>query len=201
MIFWKLSEKFPPGVTAALMASTLFHQHLACVSFYSSWVNPQPSAATSCLVLPRCMPVSCCLADVLVGVVCRHPDKGLDDNYCRNPDHKPRPWCYTLDPNTVWEFCAIKPCGEFQANILCFLFPSPKVEASNPCKAVAELHDCWTVFWVGLDCIVYHVDLFIFLYHLDLPLPSYQIRVIYSFICEKWLPLRMHGLHLTYGMF
>ncbi|XP_077194140.1 hepatocyte growth factor isoform X4 [Paroedura picta] len=40
----------------------------------------------------------------------RHPDKGLDDNYCRNPDHKPRPWCYTLDPNTIWEFCAIKPC-------------------------------------------------------------------------------------------
>ncbi|XP_048357166.1 hepatocyte growth factor isoform X1 [Sphaerodactylus townsendi] len=42
----------------------------------------------------------------------RHPDKGLDDNYCRNPDHKPRPWCYTLDPNTIWEFCAIKRCAQ-----------------------------------------------------------------------------------------
>eukprot|EP00079_Xenopus_tropicalis_P034046 XP_017947817.1 PREDICTED: hepatocyte growth factor isoform X3 [Xenopus tropicalis] len=40
----------------------------------------------------------------------RYPNKGLNDNYCRNPDGKSRPWCYTLDPNTPWEFCAIKPC-------------------------------------------------------------------------------------------
>nr|XP_034984105.1 hepatocyte growth factor isoform X5 [Zootoca vivipara] len=40
----------------------------------------------------------------------KYPDKGLDDNYCRNPDNKPRPWCYTLDPNTPWEFCTIKTC-------------------------------------------------------------------------------------------
>uniref|UniRef100_A0A8C9FVT6 Hepatocyte growth factor n=1 Tax=Pavo cristatus TaxID=9049 RepID=A0A8C9FVT6_PAVCR len=42
----------------------------------------------------------------------RYPDKGFDDNYCRNPDGKLRPWCYTLDPNTPWEFCAIKTCGQ-----------------------------------------------------------------------------------------
>eukprot|EP00062_Callorhinchus_milii_P006737 gi/632947588/ref/XP_007889122.1/ PREDICTED: hepatocyte growth factor [Callorhinchus milii] len=40
----------------------------------------------------------------------RFPDEGLDDNYCRNPDGKTRPWCYTLDPYTPWEFCAIKEC-------------------------------------------------------------------------------------------
>uniref|UniRef100_A0A5F8GG37 Hepatocyte growth factor n=1 Tax=Monodelphis domestica TaxID=13616 RepID=A0A5F8GG37_MONDO len=40
----------------------------------------------------------------------RYPDKGFDDNYCRNPDGKPRPWCYTLDPDTPWEYCAIKTC-------------------------------------------------------------------------------------------
>ncbi|XP_015685516.1 hepatocyte growth factor-like, partial [Protobothrops mucrosquamatus] len=40
----------------------------------------------------------------------KYPDKGFDDNYCRNPDGKPRPWCYTLDPNTPWEFCSIKTC-------------------------------------------------------------------------------------------
>ncbi|XP_070611193.1 hepatocyte growth factor isoform X4 [Erythrolamprus reginae] len=42
----------------------------------------------------------------------KYPDKGFDDNYCRNPDGKPRPWCYTLDPNTPWEFCSIKPCAQ-----------------------------------------------------------------------------------------
>ncbi|ETE65922.1 Hepatocyte growth factor, partial [Ophiophagus hannah] len=42
----------------------------------------------------------------------KYPDKGFDDNYCRNPDGKPRPWCYTLDPNTPWEFCSIKTCGQ-----------------------------------------------------------------------------------------
>ncbi|XP_038597136.1 hepatocyte growth factor isoform X2 [Tachyglossus aculeatus] len=41
----------------------------------------------------------------------RYPDMGFDDNYCRNPDGKQRPWCYTLDPDTPWEYCAIKTCA------------------------------------------------------------------------------------------
>ncbi|XP_058502441.1 hepatocyte growth factor isoform X1 [Solea solea] len=40
----------------------------------------------------------------------RFPDKGLDDNYCRNPDGRHRPWCFTTDPNTPWEYCSIKVC-------------------------------------------------------------------------------------------
>ncbi|MGH0151190.1 UNVERIFIED_CONTAM: hypothetical protein FKN15_031116 [Acipenser sinensis] len=43
---------------------------------------------------------------------CRYPDKGLNDNYCRNPDKRLRPWCFTLDPNTTWEYCSIKVCAE-----------------------------------------------------------------------------------------
>lgn len=65
--------------------------------------------------------VQCCqedFPDTFLVVVCRYPDKGFDDNYCRNPDGKLRPWCYTLDPNTPWEFCAIKTCGEFKQNLL-----------------------------------------------------------------------------------
>ncbi|TNN55776.1 Hepatocyte growth factor [Liparis tanakae] len=38
----------------------------------------------------------------------RHRD--LRDNYCRNPDNRLRPWCFTLDPNTLWEYCNITVC-------------------------------------------------------------------------------------------
>ncbi|XP_061108444.1 hepatocyte growth factor [Conger conger] len=40
----------------------------------------------------------------------RYPDKGLKDNFCRNPDNRLRPWCYTLDPKTPWEYCSIRAC-------------------------------------------------------------------------------------------
>ncbi|XP_056622680.1 hepatocyte growth factor [Triplophysa dalaica] len=42
----------------------------------------------------------------------RYPDKGLKDNYCRNPDGRQRPWCFTTDPNTPWEYCNIKQCDQ-----------------------------------------------------------------------------------------
>uniref|UniRef100_A0A4W5NUZ4 Macrophage stimulating 1 n=1 Tax=Hucho hucho TaxID=62062 RepID=A0A4W5NUZ4_9TELE len=29
----------------------------------------------------------------------KYPDKSLDDDYCRNPDASPVPWCYTTDPD------------------------------------------------------------------------------------------------------
>jgi len=32
-------------------------------------------------------------------------------NYCRNPDDEPfGPWCYTMDPNTRWEYCDVSLC-------------------------------------------------------------------------------------------
>ena len=35
-------------------------------------------------------------------------------NFCRDPDLKGAPWCYTIDPNTEWEFCSVPRCvGEF----------------------------------------------------------------------------------------
>ncbi|CAL8318428.1 unnamed protein product [Lota lota] len=47
----------------------------------------------------------------------RHPfqgrmyrDKDLKDSYCRNPDNRLRPWCYTMDPKTPWEYCNISVC-------------------------------------------------------------------------------------------
>ncbi|XP_025897316.1 hepatocyte growth factor-like protein [Nothoprocta perdicaria] len=40
----------------------------------------------------------------------KYPEKGLDDNYCRNPDGSERPWCYTTDPAREREFCRIRVC-------------------------------------------------------------------------------------------
>ncbi|XP_074165484.1 plasminogen isoform X1 [Sminthopsis crassicaudata] len=38
------------------------------------------------------------------------PCKGLDENYCRNPDGESAPWCYTTSEER-WEFCDIPSCG------------------------------------------------------------------------------------------
>jgi len=35
-------------------------------------------------------------------------------NYCRNPDgEEGGPWCYTEDPNVLWDDCAIKRCSTY----------------------------------------------------------------------------------------
>ena len=34
-----------------------------------------------------------------------HPRAGLERNYCRNPDGKDRPWCYTNNPLIRWMYC------------------------------------------------------------------------------------------------
>ncbi|XP_060634281.2 hepatocyte growth factor isoform X3 [Anolis sagrei] len=78
----------------------------------------------------------------------KYPDKGFDDNYCRNPDGKPRPWCYTLDPNTPWEYCNIKPCDQ-------------RIE--NNSVSLTETTDCIrgqgegyrgtvSTIWSGIEC-------------------------------------------------
>nr|XP_060612606.1 hepatocyte growth factor-like [Anolis sagrei ordinatus] len=88
------------------------------------------------------------LADMHVGLFYRYPDKGFDDNYCRNPDGKPRPWCYTLDPNTPWEYCNIKPCDQ-------------RIE--NNSVSLTETTDCIrgqgegyrgtvSTIWSGIEC-------------------------------------------------
>uniref|UniRef100_A0A667Z6Z1 Plasminogen n=1 Tax=Myripristis murdjan TaxID=586833 RepID=A0A667Z6Z1_9TELE len=41
-----------------------------------------------------------------------YPCKGLDNNYCRNPDNEKMPWCYTTDSETRWEYCKVPSCGD-----------------------------------------------------------------------------------------
>lgn len=48
----------------------------------------------------------------------RYPDKSLDDNYCRNPDASPVPWCYTTDPEVERESCDISKCSKMISFIL-----------------------------------------------------------------------------------
>ncbi|XP_009706844.1 PREDICTED: hepatocyte growth factor-like protein, partial [Cariama cristata] len=55
----------------------------------------------------------------------KYPDKGLDDNYCRNPDSSERPWCYTTDPGREREYCRIRLCSKsrvrpFNISAACF---------------------------------------------------------------------------------
>ncbi|XP_061097463.1 plasminogen-like [Conger conger] len=38
------------------------------------------------------------------------PDKYLEENFCRNPDGEPRPWCFTTSPTKRWDFCSIPRC-------------------------------------------------------------------------------------------
>ncbi|XP_036406275.1 plasminogen [Megalops cyprinoides] len=41
-----------------------------------------------------------------------YPCKGLQLNYCRNPDNERMPWCYTTDSDTRWEYCKVPSCGD-----------------------------------------------------------------------------------------
>uniref|UniRef100_A0A4W3H445 Kringle domain-containing protein n=1 Tax=Callorhinchus milii TaxID=7868 RepID=A0A4W3H445_CALMI len=51
-------------------------------------------------------------------------DKGLIHNYCRNPDCKKAPWCYTTDQNTTWEYCPVPNCEDYKpgksTNMWCY---------------------------------------------------------------------------------
>lgn len=38
--------------------------------------------------------------------------RDLRENYCRNPDGDSSPWCFTTDPNTIWEYCNLKRCDD-----------------------------------------------------------------------------------------
>ncbi|XP_076026631.1 plasminogen [Genypterus blacodes] len=38
------------------------------------------------------------------------PEKYLEENYCRNPDGDPRPWCLTTSTAKRWDFCSIPHC-------------------------------------------------------------------------------------------
>uniref|UniRef100_A0A672QDI4 Plasmin n=1 Tax=Sinocyclocheilus grahami TaxID=75366 RepID=A0A672QDI4_SINGR len=58
--------------------------------------------------------------------ICFHP-RGLDKNYCRNPDNERSPWCYTTDPETRWEYCSFGGSTGVTYNVLGFFLQDCKV--------------------------------------------------------------------------
>ncbi|XP_059245732.1 hepatocyte growth factor-like protein isoform X3 [Mustela nigripes] len=43
------------------------------------------------------------------------PDAHLEENFCRNPDRDSHgPWCYTTDPGTPFDYCALRRCDADQ---------------------------------------------------------------------------------------
>lgn len=46
------------------------------------------------------------------------PTQTEHHNYCRNPDDDPNgPWCFTTDPDVLWEECSIPLCGRLHIYI------------------------------------------------------------------------------------
>ncbi len=43
------------------------------------------------------------------------PDRNIEDaaNFCRNPDDKKGPWCYTDTSGSKWDYCDIIWCGRY----------------------------------------------------------------------------------------
>ena len=41
----------------------------------------------------------------------KFPSLRYAGNKCRDPDNNVKPWCYTMDPETRWEFCDLIPCS------------------------------------------------------------------------------------------
>lgn len=85
----------------------------------------------------------------LWSVFCSLPDKYLEENYCRNPDGEPRPWCFTTSSSKRWESCSIPRCGEAMLlsiwkKVLCQMISSSLIGqcflvATEPPTIVPEL--------------------------------------------------------------
>ena len=59
-------------------------------------------------------------------------DKGLKENYCRNPDNDEQPWCYTTNVNRRWQYCD-----------LCAEAPSPPSPPFAPPPPWESAYDWW----------------------------------------------------------
>ena len=64
-----------------------------------------------------------------------YPDGSVTDasNYCRNPDSNwdGGIWCYTMDPNKIWELCSVPTCGTIRYDTRCYFNVRSKADMSR----------------------------------------------------------------------
>ncbi|XP_078700970.1 uncharacterized protein LOC144927428 [Branchiostoma floridae x Branchiostoma belcheri] len=97
-----------------------------------------------------------------------HPDAGLEENFCRNPDNKERPWCYTTDGTRRWDYCDVMECADpFSLNAIdktcsesnTCLFKSHEVDDRRFCQCDEDCSffgDCCKGFEFGSTTLDHH---------------------------------------------
>ena len=79
-------------------------------------------------------------------------------NYCRNPSgEKEKPWCYTVDPTTEWEFCEVRQCVAADEAPEPWTAPagskSAGAEQAGPCEHVAAKKPGFEEHEIGRACM------------------------------------------------
>jgi len=67
-------------------------------------------------------------------------------NYCRNPDNDQNgPWCYTTDPNRIWDYCGVPKC---KWNVECYTERGALYRGTNT-KTAGNSYNCndWYSNW------------------------------------------------------
>jgi len=82
-------------------------------------------------------------------------DKGMGNhNYCRNPDGKEQPYCYTMDTDMEWEYCTVPKCLPESETPQQWLAPaglkSAEAEAEGPCEPEPDTSPKWEPFEINL---------------------------------------------------
>lgn len=84
--------------------------------------------------------------------------KGIGNHhYCRNPNGaKEKPWCFTMDPATEWEFCSVPECKAEDAAPEGWTAPegakSAAAEEEGPCLYEAPDDPGYTTWKEGRAC-------------------------------------------------
>jgi len=95
------------------------------------------------------------------------PDESIQDavNYCRNPDPALRtegPWCFTTEPNLVWDYCNVPFCDgqlsrllDFQYSVRTFISFKIKIWNNiNKARMCVRMHDECVIVTIYQPCRV-----------------------------------------------